>query len=397
MKKIAAFITAFALFIGFTGCVRGYVFSNDLYDKTGAFKTWYNQYKDKDTEALIENIDKDTMLVFGSSEFGHQRKSKYHLRNMFTKDQLNVMTIGEAFSQTFIHTINLGALAPHISNNKVVLIISPTWFLGTKIDRNQFSYRFSDTAYIGLLQNNNIPAKLKNRIAARVETLLADDSKKLKRVKAYNAVYIDNTKNPVTLAIEGKYEDDIKTEVRTNLIAARKAYKESTTTQTIASSYTTDGAVDFEALLFRAYKSSLKDSDNPLYIPDKMWYKTYRKKYDTMVGAHDFDRMDVSEEYGDLKLFLEICKAENIKPLLIIQPLNGYWYDRTGLSSDKRELFNEKIRSISKRYGAEVSDLSYYDYVPYVMSDSVHPWKEGWVLLNESIYNFYHDIKDSDE
>ncbi|MCI2197871.1 MAG: D-alanyl-lipoteichoic acid biosynthesis protein DltD, partial [Eubacterium sp.] len=41
--------------------------------------------------------------------------------------------------------------------------------------------------------------------------------------------------------------------------------------------------------------------------------------------------------------------------------------------------------------GAEVYDLTKYDYTPGIDRDSVHPWGEGWVKINEGLYNFYNE------
>ena len=79
MKKIAAFITAFLLFIAtisfMTLSDRQEVAMNN--PKIGL---WVNEYKDKSMTAVSQNLGDDMALLLGSSEFHYGKKTKYHRR-----------------------------------------------------------------------------------------------------------------------------------------------------------------------------------------------------------------------------------------------------------------------------------------------------------------------------
>lgn len=388
MKKIKAFGFSLLLFIVFVSIFHAY--SDKIRLKGGAdFKRWYNQYKDKSYNALSENIDKETMLVFGSSEFGHHKNDWYHINNMFTDKDLNVLIIGQPYTQSINHAISLAALSQDIKNKKVVLVLSPTWFKGKGVNSNSFNFRFSDSQYIEMLKNPNISQELKEEIADRTLILLKGSDKTLKRVKLYNKVYLDNNTSITTNILETITEvSKVDQEVgAVKLAMLMKDKKTGNGKKTIEDKEN----IDWKALQQKAYEESKGQSNNPLHITDRLWKRRFEKRMAPMKDSYIDDDLVHSKEYHDLKLFLEVAKQEKIDVELIIQPINGYWYDHTGLDKDKRQACYNRIHKISGRYGAKLVDFSGYSYEPYTLSDAVHPWKRGWVLIDEAIFNFYKD------
>ena len=77
--------------------------------------------------------------------------------------------------------------------------------------------------------------------------------------------------------------------------------------------------------------------------------------------------------------------------MLVILPLNKYWYDYTKLPMKNRLTVAEKVKKMGKKYGAEVQDLTSEGSTKYFMQDTVHLSAKGWVSVDESIYNFYKE------
>ena len=98
-----------------------------------------------------------------------------------------------------------------------------------------------------------------------------------------------------------------------------------------------------------------------------------------------------SPEYGDLKLFLNVCDELELEVMLINVPVNGYWYDYTGFPKEEREKYYENIREIAKEYGVKLLDLSNHEYTPYFLKDIMHLGWKGWVYIDEGIYEFYKE------
>ena len=135
MKKINSFVAAIVLLAMFTVVVHFICANNDLKDNTGQFGTWYNTYKDLSYNALSRNLEKDSVLMLGSSEFRHGRKTQYHPTNFFKDTDVKLVTVGGPFNQTLFHTVALGSLQPHLKSKKVILLVSPTWFKHSGVKR----------------------------------------------------------------------------------------------------------------------------------------------------------------------------------------------------------------------------------------------------------------------
>ena len=157
----------------------------------------------------------------------------------------------------------------------------------------------------------------------------------------------------------------------------------------------TDQDPDFASLL----KQSIKDGEaqnqgNPFYMDDSSYKWKVRpfmkkKKNQSLNGSYS-----TSPEYDDLRCFLDVCQDLGIRPLLVMMPVNGYWYDYTGFPKEAREDYYQKIRSVAAEYNASIADFSDQEYTKYFFEDGVHIGKKGWVMINESIYRFYQKTEE---
>lgn len=391
MKRLLAFVFAVLIFLVCTGGFSLAVGHVDLKDPTGNFKTWYNPYKDRSARALTDNLGPATMPVFGSSEFGHQKRSPYYIGNLFSPESADLMIIGQAFSQDLNHATTLAAMAPSMKKRKVVLLISPTWFIHGEDDPRGFLLRFSDSAYLGMLKNPNLSKDLKRDISKRTRQLLRNDPEPLTRVRAYDAVWLDKTRNPLTRILARYFQLHTRNQELAALVLAEKgrAVKTAAAEDPLPGPAAAGRRYDWKTLYERAGRVSAGRFSNPVRMSDRDWEKKYHVKYKRSKNIHSAADAAHSAEYGDLALFLRVCREEKISAEIIIQPINGRWYDRTGLTAPVREEYRKRIRAIAEKYGARSVDLSNYDYTPGVLSDTVHPWAKGWVILNENIYRYY--------
>ncbi|MCH4006338.1 MAG: D-alanyl-lipoteichoic acid biosynthesis protein DltD [Eubacterium sp.] len=391
MKKLKAFLIASALFLAFAAGLHAYCISQGMKTSDPEFGTWYNQYKDISYSALDQNMSKNDMLVFGSSEFRHGRKTSFHPANFFRGTNVHLMTIGGPFNQTLFHTVALGALEPQIKNRRVVLMVSPSWFRPAKgVSSKGYALRFSETEYVAFLKNKDVPKDVKIYAAKRSVKLLKDSPELLSHVRLYNRVLLHMEKPHLTDALAYKavtsYQND-KDMITTS--AAMKLLRSQDPAMSFSKTPIHNGDFDWNIWVDRARKIADHKSHNQFYMSDHSWKRKFRFIYPRAEGVHKKDSLLKSKEYGDLEAFLELCQASHIRPLLIIQPMNGYWYDYTGINAHERAAFAKKIKTIASMYGAEVDDLTKYDYTPGITRDAVHPWGEGWIKINEGLYNFY--------
>lgn len=388
MKKIAAFFTALILFLAIIIAFHFAMSGGSLNANNKSFGTWNSPYKDLSCAAISQNMHKDTMLVLGSSEFRHGRKTPFHPVNAFKNKNVSLMTVGNSYNQCLNHAITLGAVENKMQKRKVVLLISAPWFYKQGVTGPRYSLRFSETSYMAFMENKSIPSSIKKYVARRNETLLKDNGAMENRVRRIDRIYVYHNGTGIDKALyraRKAYATDkdyitVKTMMKTGKIKTLRKYNGRIADAT---------PLDWQAMSMEAGRMDKSKSHNKMYISDRLWKTKFARKYKKSKGLHRGENFSTSSEFGDLKCFLKLCKAENIEPMLVVLPVNGRWYDHTGLNYSKRAKFSNKIKKISDKYGAQVSDLSKYDYDPYFVQDTLHPWGKGWVKIDEAIYKFY--------
>ena len=363
MRKSRSLIVAAVLFFIFASCVHAATHNISLRVSNGRFGFWSNPYKDSSYAAISENITDSTILVMGSSEFNHGRDSDYHPKNMLNSSNTDLLIIGGAGNQILFHSIALGSLEKDIKNRKVILLVSPTWFRKDGVSKVNYAMRFSESEYIKFMQNDTIPKDIKNYVAERSSSLLSDNPNLRGKVDLINNGTIkggNNIANKIAYVIESVAAAERD---RVAAAVAMKDIFEKPDSEISEEAITED---TFDKYFKRAEKGSAKKSDNPFSMRDSVWEKHYLKTYKKQKNAHKNSIHKDSKEFDDLKAFLEVCKASNLKAKLIVMPVNGKWFDYIGSGRKQRRAVIDKITKLVSDYGAEYADLSAYDYEPYM-------------------------------
>lgn len=385
MKRLAAFFMASVLFL-----IIIFVVHVATVDKLKAnnpvFGTWSNSYKYTSNAVLKENLTKDSFLLMGSSEFNHGRGTPYHPKNVFRDTKVHPMMIGTAYTQSLYHAITVAALEDKLQNRKVVLILSPQWFDHKGVKPEAYATRFSESNYVAMLANKNIPMEIKKKMAKRSETLLRKDPAMSARVKIYNKIYI---------AKDANFADHAYFKLRTAFVSEKdrltvlSAMRVAEIKNKSGASGHGEKAIDWKNLYKRAEIDGSKNAmAKNFYIWTKYYNKNIRGKRAKLANYQRTVSYRTSPEYEDLKLFLDICKERNIKVMLVMIPVNGYWYDYTGIGKIKRYEYYDKIRKIAAEYDSSLTDFSDMEYMPHFMEDTIHIGWKGWVKANEAIDAF---------
>ncbi|NLD19881.1 MAG: D-alanyl-lipoteichoic acid biosynthesis protein DltD [Clostridiales bacterium] len=391
MKKIAAFLTAFVLFIGAVSSLHALTYVKLGVDNH-TFGTWTNIYKYNSRNAVAERLTNNTLLVFGSSEFNHGRKTPYHPRAIFKNTNMAPMLIGTAYSQSMTHAIALASLEPDMKNRKAVLILSPQWFSKEGVIPKDYALRYSESNYAGMLNNKHISKELKKRIAARSESLLKSKPALYSRILKYDEFYLEGNKSFLDSLYICMRKQFVNEQDSLSLLASAKftrLYKKNTQTPQTANKI---NIIEWNQLAENATRDARKATcNNPFNMSDKAYKRNIRPIEKTKKNRDKNRRFDTSPEYHDLICFLDVCKETGIEPMLVMLPFNGRWYDYTGLPEEQRENYYSKIRGLAEEYNAQLADLSRNEYSTCFMEDVAHVGWKGWVSVNESIYNFYNE------
>lgn len=391
MKKIMAFLLASVLFILVIVVAKQHYavrYEAKITEVGKSLCYAISLERNNAPQAIANVLDKDTILLLGSSELPYYNEESHP--KMVTHNgnsDFNIMELGVGYNQSLMHAINVGGLAPFIENQKVVLNLSPQWFTEAHIDPAAFASRFSDRMLDAFMKNKDISKETKEKVAERCGQLFGSNQMGSKLVQDCEKVYVSNSVNPLkSIAVK---ISSLKNEIQSQKELLRPGILPENTGES-EQPFVKFSEVDFEELMKEAEaQGKAQCTNNDFYIYDD-YYNQYIKPVlaKQKDSAGDLSYCD-SPEYGDLKLFLEVCKETGLDVMLINIPVNGYWYDYTGFPKEDRQQYYQNIRDIVAEYGVALLDLSEHEYTPYFLKDVMHLGWKGWVYLDEGIYEFY--------
>jgi D-alanine transfer protein len=353
--------------------------SNRLYDYMAS------DGRSESVNFVLSNKSEDGILCFGSSEWSVPEGIVPEVPQAVFGEQnmcgVNMTYIGQAFDQDLWNAIALGAYTSESAQSKVVLVVSPQWFFKNNGSQSKFSSKFSYTLYTKFCSNSNISDETKDYVRQRVTELGVDSDK----IAAANHDTYQDVINDITfqvndnLLLREKLESVVDSAPEKSDL--RKSYEE-TGEQT--------GEPDWNALLAQAdADGAARCTNNDYGIYDDYWNKYGENRGETGQNFHEADA-----EYADFQCFLDICKECGVEPLIVILPVHGQWYDLNGVSTDERQYYYDRIRSICDENGVAYADFSSCEYEKYFFCDTSHPGWRGWVHIEEAVYDFVNNQDD---
>lgn len=387
MKSIKAFLIALVLFLITVGGIH-LLTNRKLPSYSLAYGTWIDHSKYGSHDALEELLSgKTTIPIFGSSELRHGQKSGFHANTIFRNSDIEPVFIGEAGYQCLSQTITLGSLCDELSGKKVVLVVSPQWLKQKGVLADAFGNSFSEDDFIAFLKNRTISDKTRNYIIHRAKKLSKGNSVLYKKICNDIRWYSDDQLGTF---------DRVQKEVNEYMVRNKAITGVETRMQLMRipsgpekSDGVSIGQETWDKLYAKAEKKGEKvASDNSLGMFDS----SYKKKYKPMLDngkTKNPKYTGSSVEVKDLESFLRVCQENNIQPMVIVLPFNGYWYDAIGMDSNQRAGVYKAIAAVTEKYNATYADLSSHEYDKYYFEDNSHPALKGLVNLNETIYKFY--------
>ena len=385
MKRVTAFLIAFILFSGTVLGIHTLIDKKAHFDPH-SFGSWISSYKFFATEEIKENMNENTILTLGSSEFRHGKKMSSHPANLFKDNALNMMMVGAGYYQSLFHAVELSALSDGVKNKKVVLILSPQWFTKEGVLAPAYASRFSDETFVAMLQNKKLSQKTKDYMIQRSKALLSGDPQTKERVERYERVFLNKNPSFYDRQYVRFYRGFLaeKSKVGIAAAAAVKGVEPYNPKKRVQSK-----EPDWAAYNAIARKEGQKGSkDNPFYVANRVYRKNILPKLDKTKNSSRNASYAESPEYDDLRCFLNVCRETGIQPMLVLMPVNGYWYDHIGFPKTERNAYYKNIRKLAAEYGADLADFAKDEYTRYFFLDKVHLGWKGWLDINESIYRF---------
>ena len=382
MKKTISFMIAIIIFVIIV-IIYNNILNNNIQNSKQNLYYMIDDVKFNTIEAAKYCLKNDSILVLGSSELSTFNKELFN----DGYSNFNMYLVGRGYTQSFQSTLTLGAIENETKIKKVVLILSPQWFEKSgKLTSEIFASRFQKNTFDSFMKNKKISYKTKKIIIEKLKTLEVSDSMVVDKINKYENSYlnhniIDNIYLNITNNITG-------TKQKIKLIKLLNENEQSGDNNKIVKFED----YDFEELIEKAQKQGeLACTNNDFGIDDE-YYNTYiKEKFDINKDTKKDEEFSNKDEYENLEMFLSVCNQLDIEPLLVNVPVNGLWYDYTGCTKEKREVYYDKIRNIANKYGAKISDFSSSEYEKYFLKDIMHLGWKGWIKVDEAIYKFYNE------
>lgn len=373
------------------------------------FITIYNRYLDQQVEktynsalaAEYGNVQKNqglqlqkmgisqgNFMLYGSSELGieiYQNPGRFF---PVKGSNFIIDLIGRGYVQDLQHQINLGALSGELKGKKIGLVVSMQWFTNKSgIRSDDFLMNFTPVQFYNYMDNDSISKKDRQYVAQRVYELIKGDKEFQAEALYAKLNSNESIQNRILYYLFKPYyffeKQVLDTRDKMTAIKFMKKY------DAIKRKPVKVKNVNWKAETKLAEQQGKQsETNNDFYISNN-YYITYMKNKLNKIKNCD-TKIDINSslEYQDFDHLLKLCKQMDIKPYIIIMPVNGRFYDYSGISREEREKYYDTIEKMAKSYGFKALNLKDKDYEPYFMIDIMHLGWKGWLYIDEKIAEY---------
>ena len=386
MKKIQAFGIAFVLAL-LTLALYLHVLNQKLAtyyhvsDNSIRYNFEFTKYKGRDI--LKDNIDDKTLVVLGSSELGRVSEHPFHIKQLFNYDDFHIMAIGGGNFQNIIQASMLGSLGNDFPKQKFILSESFIWFDQFGMNPKAFLSRVSNEHVYYTLINPKISKETKEKFMKRVLELSKDNKNVHETFERYKRCLVDH---------KGTIVDDwlIKMDVEKFALNNKISFYFTGNVTPIPSSGPITPNYDWKELQNKYLNDAkVRTEGNDFGIEKRYYAAEIQNRLEKLKNSAAKYKYDISTEYDDYALVLQMAKEMGLEVEVVNFPINGKWYDYIGIGPEQRAIYSKKLTEITESFGYKIMDLTSKEYEPYYMYDTVHPGWKGWPEVAEEMLKFY--------
>lgn len=342
-----------------------------------------------------ENVlaSSDILPVYGSSEFS--AVSDFHPSHLFEgkPSGFTPFLVGRGGTQDIIHALNMAALGDSLKNKKITVILSAQWFTPEGISPQYFKQNFSSLHAYRMLFSTSLSEQTKHQL---IERLLAfptafDEEPTLQALlkssilagPAPNLQLVSEVRGRVEMAAL-EVNDALKT---VRFIQQYNLVDVARNVTTTASALPTWPVLKDKA----TEQGKAATLNNKFGILDTYYSEYVQPKLAENRNSAITAILHPSPEYQDLELLLQILQEKKAKPMFVIVPVNGLWYDFIGFPAGERKAYYARIETMVRDKGFQVANFEDHEYDRYFLQDVMHLGWKGWVYVDESLDQFYHE------
>lgn len=369
---------------------REYEILKNKKDITSIKHTYNHIIRDRGGILKDQMHDEGDLIILGSSELNSAVDQNPINFFPFNGANYDVSIYGRAHTQTLQHSNMISNIKNLNEKDKIAIIVSAQWFESMDgIYGSNFVVNFSEFQFYEFLNNDKLSNESKKYYAERVSNLLEQSGEYVEE-EIYAKLYA---------------KDDAISNIILNVLKPYYKFREymlstKDKVQTVESMKDLEDKGDSDPLRYINWdeeyikaeeQGESKVTNNDLYVYDD-YYNTYIKdNYDSVKDTWKEKELLSAPELNDYKLFLQVSKELGVKPLIILMPVNGRYYDHMGWTVDKRTEFYNTIEQMAKDYDFDVLNLQNKEYEKYYLTDVMHLGWKGWLNIDEEMYKHFNE------
>jgi len=343
--------------------------------------------------------DRNLLPVYGSSEFRNDTPFAGRVFFSHAPTGFEMFAVGKAGAKTLIIAERLAALGNAIRGRKVVIILSPTWFVSPPEPAPAYDSNFSALQAEALVFDSPLSRSLKRRFAR--EMLRQPDSLAghgLLRLELQHLATGSRSIEDRLLGDLGRSEVQFQQLLdRAETVFALSGEILDHPAGLSGASLRTKARPDWPRLFAEATDFARTTS----YAAPITHGQARREKgeerlenlFDAKKNPRAFaDALARSDEWGHLDILLRTLKELGARPLFLSIPLNATSFESVGVTPDQLALYYATLRREIAAYGFPVETFETHQSDPAFFGDSMgHPSAKGWMTFNRVMSAFYHD------
>ncbi|MBR3321084.1 MAG: D-alanyl-lipoteichoic acid biosynthesis protein DltD [Exiguobacterium sp.] len=327
----------------------------------------------------------NTKLIMGSSEFSYFEGCSAYPSVFFGESNygMDTMMVGNPWFQSLWHAIEVGALDEAIPDNKVAIFVSVQWFLDYQDVAEDYRYAYSRESLEAFLANEAISDELKDTVVKRASEYGVDV-----------AWATGPSFSSVPDAINGFAEELLSRTEHVRQLANGEGEGSQSANQAIPPGrFSAASSPDWDALMsVSAKEGEAATRSNSFGMLDSYYenaYEAWLESTRANKAVNEAGGVVNPNEPVDFQLLLDVCKACEVEPLIIIMPVKGSAYDETQYTSEVRELAYSTIRGLCEENEVSYYDTTSHEYDLYYIRDVMHLGWTGWADIDRVLYDFY--------
>jgi D-alanine transfer protein len=318
------------------------------------------------SELIIPSVQERANLFFRSAPTGFQ-----------------VSPVGGGGANLLVMLQKVGALGSDLRGKKLVISLSPGWFLKVNSGWKGYQANFSPMAASKMIFGTGLNFELKREVASRMlESPSTLEGRPLLRFalrRLASGGWLDRLIF-CALSPAGRLQTALMTfqdhlaalaYIRDQIKPAPRLHPE---------------VLDWSKLIAKVSETKPAGSGDIKETPS----------FDALVGPGSRDvaflnGLNASPGWKNLELLLRMLARVHARPLILSMPIGGNFYDHAGISRSAREDYYVTLQALVQRYHFPLVEFKGHDEDPaFLIRHESHLTAKGWMYYDRALDDFFH-------